>query len=234
MAVSFISRFVDYNNPASFGSRLRTKRSGPILELIDASFALRGGCRILDVGGTSSYWNILPRQKLRDRNVHITLLNIDKFNVDPSAADVFESVAGDACDLSQYDSGAFDLVHSNSVIEHVGLWRNMEAMAKEVRRVGKAYYLQTPNFWFPVEPHYIFPFLHWLPMPWRIRIAMSMSLGSWPRAGSVHTAAVAQQAAILLDRQMLGALFPDAVLSQERFLGLSKSLIAVRQEGAQR
>ncbi|WP_046116059.1 methyltransferase domain-containing protein [Aquincola tertiaricarbonis] len=230
MPVSFLSRFVDYNNPASFGSRLRTKRSGPILHLIDASFALRGSCGILDVGGTSSFWNIVPRQMLRDRNVRITLLNIEKSNVEAGATDVFDSVAGDACDLSQYESGSFDLVLSNSVIEHVGMWRSMVAMATEIRRVGKAYYVQTPNFWFPVEPHYIFPLLHWLPMPWRIRIAMSMPLGSWPQAGTVHTAAIAQQAAMLLDCKMLGELFPDAELFRERFFGLSKSLIAVRRE----
>jgi hypothetical protein len=232
MQSSYRSKLTDYDNPRSLGSRLRAKRAGPIMELIDSAYRRRGQCRVLDLGGTLNYWNILPEGFLRDRKVRITLLNVKAVPVDGEAAEIFESVAGDACDMRQYGDGEFDLAHSNSVIEHVGLWGNMERMASEVRRVGRAYYVQTPNYWFPIEPHYLFPCLHWMPFPWRIAIARSRRLGGWPRAESVGVAVSAQQAAILLTAKMLAALFPDAVLSKERFFGLPKSLIAVRAEAA--
>lgn len=228
MRSSIRRKLTDYSNPNSLGSRMRARRARRIIELISAAHRMRGECRILDVGGTLAYWHILPPGFLREHRVRITLLNLRAFPVDAAAADVFESVAGDACSMPEYGDGAFDLVHSNSVIEHVGLWDNMQRMANEVRRIGRAYYVQTPNFWFPMEPHYLFPFLHWMPFPWRVWLAQRMSLGSWPKAGSVGAAVAAQQSAILLNARMMEALFPDARISRERVVGLPKSLIAVR------
>jgi hypothetical protein len=230
MRAALRRKLTDYSNPNSLGSRLRARRARPILALIERAQRARGSCRILDVGGTLRYWDIIEPGFLRAMNVRIVLLNLNAVEIEPSAADVFESVSGDACHLPQYQDGEFDLVHSNSVIEHVGLWGQMQRMAQEVRRVGRAYYVQTPNYWFPIEPHYLFPFLHWLPFPWRIAIAQTISLGTWPRASSVSTAVIAQQAAILLNAKMMRALFPDAKLVKERVLALPKSLVAIRSE----
>jgi SAM-dependent methyltransferase len=71
-------------------------------------------------------------------------------------------VQGDACDLPFAD-GAFDVVHSNAVIEHVGGRERQEAFVREAVRVGKRVFLTTPNRWFPVEVHTRLPFVHWLP-----------------------------------------------------------------------
>jgi hypothetical protein len=197
--------------------------------LIAGIHAARGRCDILDVGGTTAYWRIVPTDELRRLKVKICLLNLTAVPVPDTLADVFTSVDGDACDLSRYPTGHFDIVHSNSVIEHVGAWRAMERMAQEVRRVGRAYYLQTPYFWFPIEPHYFAPFLHWLPMSWRVKIAMRTALGSWPQAHDVGEATRAQQAAVLLDLAQFRQLFDDATIVKERWFGLIKSLIAIRQ-----
>lgn len=64
---------------------------------------------------------------------------------------------GDATNLSQYSDKSFDIVFSNSVIEHLYTKENQISMAKEVNRVGKNYFIQTPNYWFPIEPHWVFP-----------------------------------------------------------------------------
>jgi 2-polyprenyl-3-methyl-5-hydroxy-6-metoxy-1,4-benzoquinol methylase len=61
---------------------------------------------------------------------------------------------------------SFDIVFSNSVIEHVGDAESQQQFAHEIARVGRAYWVQTPNRRFPVEPHLLTPFLHFLPTRW--------------------------------------------------------------------
>jgi SAM-dependent methyltransferase len=71
-------------------------------------------------------------------------------------------VQGDACSLPFAD-GAFDVVHSNAVIEHVGGRERQEALVREALRVGRRVFVTTPNRWFPVEVHTKLPLVHWLP-----------------------------------------------------------------------
>ncbi|MGL1255153.1 methyltransferase domain-containing protein, partial [Vibrio parahaemolyticus] len=83
------------------------------------------------------------------------LLNLEKEEVTNPQ---FQSITGNATDLSGINDQQFDIVFSNSVIEHLYTWENQEKMAKEVLRVGKYHFIQTPNYWFPIEPHWVFPF----------------------------------------------------------------------------
>ena len=71
--------------------------------------------------------------------------------------DIFVRKVGDARNLSEYADGSVDLVHSNSVIEHVGGWADMRAMADEMMRIGRSGWMQTPAWEFPVEPHFRAP-----------------------------------------------------------------------------
>jgi hypothetical protein len=119
-------------------------------------------------------------------------------------------------------------VHSNSVIEHVGRWPDQRRMAREVRRLADRYFVQTPNFWFPIEPHFRLPFIHWLPEPWRVAIVMRHACGFYPRAKSCDEARDILDDARLLDAAAMAELFPDATIEREHFAGFTKSLIAVR------
>ena len=148
-----------YYDPRSLPFRFRQKRFHRVKQLIDRVLEERGACRILDVGGEAVYWNIAG-DYLRERNVHITLLNLRPSDT-PSAQ--YSSVRGDATRLGHLPDMSFDLVHSNSVIEHVGSWKAMTAMAGHVRRLAPRYFVQTPDFWFPFEPHVRLPVFHWLP-----------------------------------------------------------------------
>ena len=73
-------------------------------------------------------------------------------------------VQGDACALP-FPDGAFDVVHSNAVIEHVGGRERQETFVREALRVGRRVFLTTPNRWFPIEVHTRLPLVHWLPEP---------------------------------------------------------------------
>ncbi len=73
-------------------------------------------------------------------------------------------VRADAAAGLPFASGEFDLVYCSSVIEHVHPARRA-AFAAEIRRVARGWYVQTPAFSFPLEPHSLLPGAHWLPPP---------------------------------------------------------------------
>ena len=123
-------------------------------------------------------------------------------------------VRADATRRLPFGDDEFDLVYSSSVVEHLPPG-DRAAFAHEVRRVGRAYWVQTPAFSFPVEPHALLPFAHWLPARarrpyWRLGVA-----GAWEDVA-------------LLRRGELARLFPDADVVAERVGPLAKSWIAVR------
>lgn len=222
-------RAIDYANPTSLGSRLRAKRIEPLLQLIKDAHERYNQVRLLDVGGRKAYWNIMPPGFLRDHSVNITVLNIPG-ECQESDDDVFSHATGDACDLQRYSDGHFHIAHSNSVIEHVGGWQNVKRFAKESRRVASGLFIQTPYFWFPVEPHYVFPLFNWFPRPLQERLVQRFALGhSGRRAPDLDTAIEwIDVAPRLLDLRAYELLFPDCRIVKERFFLLPKSLIAIR------
>ncbi len=214
-------------SPTSSGNRFRRARIGALSQLIRGVVVRKGHCRILDIGGTQAFWRTW-RDLIDWRSVGITCLNRPGQAGENVADDAVEMQTGDARAMPEYDDRSFDICFSNSVIEHVGLWSDMIAMASEIRRLAPAYMIQTPNYWFPIEPHARTPFLHWLPEPLAYRIVMARKCGFWTRAETVDGALRTLQSARLLDARQMGALFPDAFIRRERFFGMTKSLIAVR------
>jgi len=190
------------------GNRFRQKRMQRFKELLPA--VTDRPVRILDIGGTAAYWHALPGLYGRD-DFEITVINLSDREFDNANLRVRK---GDACHLPQFADSSFDVVHSNSVIEHVGLWPEMQRMAAEVRRLAPRYFVQTPNYWFPIEPHYKLPLIQFLPSPIRSRVRDKV----WP-GHSIE----------LIAARQMRKLFPDAKVERERFCGLTKSLIAVKR-----
>lgn len=217
----------NYDNQKSLGAKLRTKRIAPLLRLIELVYQKNGSVNIVDVGGTRAYWQIVSSRYLHERNVSITIVNLPGTE---NAEDhgPFKFVEADACDLDRFENKSFDIAHANSVVEHVGDWTRMVAFAAELKRVSRRYFCQTPNYWFPVEPHCMTPFFHWLPNPSRLWLVSHFQLGHWARAASTDEAVRTVESARLLNRKMMHSLFPDATVSTERILGLAKSFVAVK------
>lgn len=217
----------NYDNKDSFGAKLRAKRLGPLLNMIEAVHAEHGEVRIIDVGGTARYWKIVPDDFLEQHNVRISLVNLPDENKE-EPGEPFELVEADACDMHNIGDKSYHIAHSNSVVEHVGDWSRMRAYADEVQRVAEKYFVQTPSFWFPVEPHCMTPFFHWLPKMTRMWMVSNFSLGNWPKAKDVDHAVRLVEHARLLNFKMMQELFKDAAIVRERYYGLTKSFIAVK------
>lgn len=179
-------------------TRTRARRH----ERFFAATGVTAGTRIVDVGcGTLGLRGLEP-------GLDITGVDVaDR----PSYPGPF--VRADATTRLPFDDDAFDLAYSSSVIEHLDPARRA-AFAAEIQRVARGFYVQTPAYSFPVEPHALLPFAHWLPPAvrrpyWRLGAA-----GGWEDIA-------------LLRRGELAALF-DGEIVAERLAGLVKSWIAVR------
>jgi len=241
----FAQWFTNGHDPRSPASRMRARRIAPLLAMVREVWRQQGRVDIIDIGGTRRYWHIVDDGFLARHNVTITLLNkpgaaVQGPGLPASAMDAavsgahFRRVIGDGCDLRGIADRSFDIAHANSVIEHVGSWPQMVRFANEVMRVAPRHFVQTPNFWFPIEPHCMTPFFHWLPLPLRIWLVMHCQLGHWPRASSLSEAMHTEEDARLLTRGMLQALFPDSQVLTERVLGFwPKSFVALRSRAAE-
>lgn len=215
--------FLGTSSKDIYGNRFRRSRFESFMKLIDGVIARKGECKILDVGGEMAHW--APHADLwKGKPIAVTIINLKAESVSAP----FTSIAGDARTLEGFPDKSFDFVYSNSVIEHVGQWSDQKRMADAIERVAACHYVQTPNYWFPLEPHFRTPFIHWLPEPWRVALVKRRSLGCYPRAKSVGEAREILQDAILLDAAAMRSLFPRSSLVREKVAGLTKSLIAVR------
>lgn len=178
---------------------------------------LSGVETIVDFGGTPEIW-------LSVRRGNVVLLNIDQQQV----PDGFAVMKGDARKTSFVDQ-SFNLAFSNSTIEHVGTWEDQQAFARELRRVGKRVYCQTPARGFFFEPHYFTPFVAWfgffLKRYWFVRHCTYYGLRWKPSREQVKDF---QSHLRLLNYSEMQELFPDCTIRRERFLGMTKAYIATR------
>jgi hypothetical protein len=146
----------------------------------------------------------------------VVVLNL---SADEEYAPGFTPAVGDARDLSAFKDHSFDVVFSNSVIEHVGTYEDQRRMADEVRRVGNRYFVQTPHKWFPIEPHFLVPCFQFLPIEVRARLLQRRRLG-WVH----HEPDIEQARRVVASVQLLGvaelsSLFPGARIVREKFCG---------------
>lgn len=224
---SIAKKISDYENPNSLGSKFRARRVYPLIELIESVYEDYQYVNIIDVGGRRSYWSVIPTNFLHSHKVIITIINPSTADLDEDD-DCFRFEIGDGCCMKQFEDCSFHIVHSNSVIEHVGDQHRIKAFADEVHCLGPYHYIQTPNYWFPIEPHFLTPFFHWLPKRMRIWLVQRFALGHRPKMTSFEDAVRLVESINLLTQKQFRQLFPTSDIITERVAFLPKSLIAIK------
>ncbi|HEY0667941.1 MAG TPA: class I SAM-dependent methyltransferase [Sphingobacteriaceae bacterium] len=209
--------FDSSDKPQSWGNRFRNKRFEFLREKLEQ---LPKPVKILDVGGLESFWT--NRGYGNDPDYQITILNLEKL---PVSSSNFKSQAGDATRLDSIGDQEFDVAFSNSVIEHLYTIDNQKAMAAEVLRVGKYHFVQTPNKYFPVEPHYVLPFFDPLPASLKYTILTRTRLSRLKKWDKQDARQYVDEIRLLSFREFKW-MFPDSRMYKEMFMGMVKSFTA--------
>src|SRR5688500_11008177 len=186
---------------AAFSARARRIRHEQLFTLAGATER----SRVVDIG--------CGRLGLRRHAPQLDITGVDRV---PRADYPGPFVQADVLGGLPFADGEFDLAYCSSVIEHIAP-ADRAAFAAELRRVGRGWWVQTPAFSFPVEPHALLPFAHWLPAPVRRRYWELGVAGEW------------EPELRLLRRAELAALLPGGEVVAERFGPLAKSWISVRR-----
>ncbi len=208
------------DQPDSLGASLRSKRFQIFENLLDSNFPKDQTVQILDVGGTAYFWE--HKKLLQSRRIQVTLLNLQE---ELGLPEGISSMKGDATDMSNIQTDQFDVVFSNSVIEHLYTWTNQLKMAKEVRRVGKKFFVQTPNKHFFVEAHYAIPFIQYFPKNVSYQILTKTKLSRWRKWHQGDAKQYLDEIRLINKREMK-KLFPNSRIFSEKFLGMTKSFTA--------
>lgn len=207
---------------------MRQRRFVHINAIIRKIIDRTGRCRILDIGGSEYYWQLNRATIDAYRGLlTVTISNIGDDSNKASGDAMFDHIVGDATRDEAF-AGDYDFIHSNSVIEHVGPWTKIRAMADAILRTGKPYYVQTPNFWFPIEPHFRSVGFQWLPQHVRSQMLVRKPRG-FRTAKSYDEAMENVQSVHLLTINEMKLLFPDSEIRREYFGPFVKSIMAVKE-----
>jgi Methyltransferase domain len=177
---------------------------------------------IVDLGGVGAFWTQHGLEW--HPYVHVTVINLEPH---PPLCSQVEAIVGDARELDPWADQSVDVVFSNSLVEHLGGWPEQLAFARNVRRVARNYFVQTPNRAFPLEPHFMFPGFQFLPREIRSWLVQHFALGWMPRRPNRDAALRIVDEIRLLKAAEFRALFPDALIWPEQILCLTKSFVAI-------
>jgi SAM-dependent methyltransferase len=180
--------------------------------------------KICDLGGSRHFWEKL--------GFDIPASNITIFNISDDETATVDEATKDEIEIVIYDGKRipvedekFDLCICNSVIEHVSP-EDRDQLVAEMRRVAKRVFCQTPAYEFPIDPHFLMPFIHWLPRGigfWVAKVSVWRVLSK----PSNETITRYWWGTNLLRRSEIRAFFPDEEILEERVLGLCKSYYVI-------
>ncbi len=184
--------------------------------------------KILDIGGTFKFWKAMDFSY--KSNCEITLVNILKLpdpDFDLNGYNIFY-LQGDGTDLKEIQDKEFNFVFSNSCIEHVGKEPEWRKMANEIKRVSDHFFLQTPNRFFMIEPHFLFPFFQFLPLKIKAFLINHFSIGQYSKRKTWDESISLADSIKLLSYHDLRSLFPDATIEREKIFVFTKSFMVYK------
>jgi SAM-dependent methyltransferase len=214
--------------------RARKRRTRIFLE----NFSLSSQTRILDIGSEdgANIASVLKTSPVQPENVYIA--DIDEQMVLKGREQFgFSPVVIPESGRKPFEDSFFDIVYCSSVVEHATIpksqvWsvksgavfketalKQQQEFAREISRIGKRYFVQTPYKWFPIESHTWLPFVGYLPRCVLISI-LAITNRIWVKKTTPDW--------YLLSARQLRRLFPEARIMKERFMGLTKSIMAIK------
>lgn len=222
--MSYVKFFINHDKSDSFVNKLRRKRFQLLQNSIEKLLQRDTKFKIIDLGGDVNYWLQLNWQQ---PTIETTLLNLYNNKIDDTLKSNFISIKGNALE-APFDDKSFDLVFSNSVIEHVGSYENQSKFADEVRRLSDRYIVQTPSLWFPLEPHSLIPLFQFIPHSIRAILIMLFNINYFPKAKTYSEALVTSRTTLMFTKKRFKELFPEADIQVEKLFGIPKSYTAVK------
>ncbi len=192
----------------------RTKK----FELLKEVFRPRPEDRVLDIGASGEVFLRYTLEDIYPYPERITAGGYEFSEVE-SARRFYTRphyAVFDGCALP-FPDRSFDLVFSNAVIEHILGPGRQAQFAREIMRVGKSWFVTTPNYWYPFESHYHLPLIQFMPRP--VRREYNRFLGTHIPKGTV------QELALLSARRLHG-LFPSSRIARVRVTFWPETLVA--------
>ena len=218
---SYLLSNADQTKENSVSSKQRKKRFGFFLEYCNE---LKKPLKILDLGGSDYYWKHLDMTGNRD--FEILILNNEIQDTDSFSNISF--MKKDVRDLGFIKDKEYDLVYSNSLIEHLKSFDEQKKLANEIDRIGKRYFIQTPNYYFPVEPHFLFPFFQFLSVEMKTKWISKHDLGWYKKEPDPFKAKELAESVHLLSEKELKKIFRGCEIYKEKYFLLTKSFIVYR------
>jgi hypothetical protein len=217
---SLLRKLANHQQSGSLSDQLRRKRFQLFLQLIAE---MKGPLNIIDVGGTLSFWQKM--NFLNQNNIQLTIANLHPPAITHPK---ITFLVMDARNMQQIEDQQFDVAFSNSVIEHVGSFEDQQLMAAEMQRIAGKVFIQTPNYYFPIEPHFLFPFFQFFPMWLKIWLVTNFNMGWFQRARTKQQAINLINGTRLMKLKELRQIFPACSIVKERFLFITKSFIVLK------
>ncbi len=215
--MKFLKKYTNVNDTNSLSNKFRRKRFYLFNQLIEKH---KSPVKIIDLGGTQEFWENMG---LVSNNIDVTILNIDNITVRyPN----FKFIQMDVRNLNVFKDKEFDIVFSNSLIEHIGNFVEKKQIAEEILRIGKSFFIQTPNYYFPLEPHFLVPFFQFFPLKIKVFLLRHFNLGWYSKLDKKEAEKIVKETNLLRYKNVK-LLFPDAVIIKEKYLGFTKSFICV-------